>query len=105
MITVICNLHVDVIDGGLMNTVTVEVATTELARHLGDYLARVRYGGNRIVVVKNNTRVAELRALPPESCDLRKFLDVCRTVPVDAGFADDLDTVSHADRPAGNPWA
>ncbi len=88
-----------------MNKTIVEVPTTELARHLGDYLARVRYGGTRIVVMKNNTAIAELRALPPESCDLRKFLDICRTVPVDPEFADDLDAVSHADRPAVNPWA
>jgi antitoxin (DNA-binding transcriptional repressor) of toxin-antitoxin stability system len=88
-----------------VNKTIVEVPTTELARHLGDYLARVRYGGTRIVVMKNNTPVAELRALPPESCDLRKFLDICRTVPVDPEFADDLDVVSRADRPAVNPWA
>jgi len=80
------------------------VATTELARHFGDYLARVRYGGGRLIVMKNNTPVAELRALPVARPTLREFLDLWGSLPVDPDFAADLDRVNRADRPLEDPW-
>jgi len=57
-----------------MNHHIVKVATTEPARHFGDYLARARYGGDPIVVLKNRSPVAELRALPGTDCTLGTLL-------------------------------
>ena len=83
----------------------ITIPTTELARHFADYLARVRYAGETIVVLKNNTPVAELRALPGKECSLGAFLEVWGTLPADSSFADDLDAVNQADRALENPWA
>ena len=83
---------------------TLSVPTTELARHFGDYLARVRYGGDTIIVLKNNSPVAELRPLPAAQCSLRSFVELWRESPSDPSFADDLETVNRADRPMENPW-
>jgi hypothetical protein len=66
------------------------VTTTEASRHLGDILARVKHKGER-------------------SADLSRFptgADVMRAVerlPLDPGFADDLERVCRADQPPENP--
>ena len=88
-----------------MPRATLKVSTTELARRFGDYLARVRFGGQTVVVLKNKTPVAELRALPGEGCTLSDFLDICANSHCDPTFADDLEKVSAADAPLENPWA
>ncbi|MBN1672638.1 MAG: hypothetical protein JXR37_16470 [Kiritimatiellae bacterium] len=82
----------------------IRVPTTELARHLGDYLARVRYGGETVVVLKNRTPIAELRGMRSGTKTLREFIDIWKSTPADAGFADDLSAVNAADRPLENPW-
>jgi prevent-host-death family protein len=81
-----------------------EIPTTELARHLGDYLARVRYGHDTIVVLKNNDRVAEIRPLQSGEYSLAALLDSWKKLPPDPGFADDVEAVSRADMPPANPW-
>lgn len=86
------------------NTAT-EVSTTEIARHFGDYIARVRYGGETLVVLKNNARVAEIRPLRAPACTLRSFLDFWRKSPADPDFANDLEAVCRSDVPPENPWA
>lgn len=82
-----------------------EVSTTDLARHLGEYLSRVRFGGDVVVVMKSRVPVAELRPLGGRECSLRSFIDLWVASPPDAAFADDLDAVNNADRPLVNPWA
>ena len=82
----------------------IKVATTELARHLGDYLARVRYGGETVVVLKNRTPIAELRGMPSGMSTFREFMDLWKSTPSDAAFADDLSAVNAADTPLENPW-
>ena len=80
------------------------VPTTELSRHFSEHLARVRFGGETIVVLKNGAPVAELRALPSGECTLGKFLDIWRSLPPDLSFADDLAKVGRLDQPPENPW-
>jgi antitoxin (DNA-binding transcriptional repressor) of toxin-antitoxin stability system len=81
------------------------VPTTEVTRHFGDYLARVRFGGASVIVLKNDVAVAELRSLPGPEATLGRLLELYSAFPVDAGFAVDLESVSRSDRPLRNPWA
>ena len=84
---------------------TISVSSTKLSRRFSEYLARVRYRGDTVLVLKNNTPVAELKPLPIERCSVRSFLNLWQKDPADPGFADDLETVGGADAPARNPWA
>jgi len=82
-----------------------KIPTTEFSRHFGDYLARVRFGGETIVVLKNNLAVAELRALPGDACTLGTLLELLNRRPADPDFAADIEQVNQSDRPLENPWA
>lgn len=87
-----------------MKHAVLSVPTTELARHFGDYLSRVRFGGQTIFVMKNSTPVAELRALPSSECTLSDFMALWQEYPADSRFADDLAQVNKADKAMENPW-
>lgn len=81
------------------------VTATELARHLGDVLARVRYRGESFVVAKNGRPVA--RVVPVSNAPtgtLQDVIEVWTTAPVDPTFADGLESVGRADTPPENPW-
>ena len=82
----------------------IKVPTTELARHLGDYLARVRYGGETVVVLKNRTPIAELRGTGGTRRTLREFMALWKKTKTDPDFAGDLETVNAADKVMQNPW-
>lgn len=88
-----------------MPKAALKVPTTTIARHFGDYLARVRFGGDTVIVLKNNVAIAELRALPGEACTLGSLLELLNQWPPDPEFAADLDKVNRSDRPMENPWA
>jgi prevent-host-death family protein len=82
------------------------VSATELARKLGEYLARVRYRGESFLVEKNGKAVA--RVIPATD---REVVTVSRALAAwsaageaDRGFADDLERVGAMDRPPENPW-
>jgi antitoxin (DNA-binding transcriptional repressor) of toxin-antitoxin stability system len=81
------------------------VPTIDLARHFGNYLARVRFGDSSVVVLKKGVAVAELRPLPGPEATLAGLLDLYSARPADKGFADALESVSRADQPLRNPWA
>jgi prevent-host-death family protein len=83
------------------------VSATELARRLGDILGRVRYRRESFVIERNGDPVARLVPVPGKSTTtLREALMAWRSAgEPDPGFADDLEKVSHADRPPDNPWA
>ena len=82
------------------------VTATELARKLGDLLARVRYRHESFVVERNGKAVAKLvpadHLVPPAlTSALAAWTGAAL---VDAGFADDLERVVAADTPPKNPW-
>jgi antitoxin (DNA-binding transcriptional repressor) of toxin-antitoxin stability system len=82
------------------------ISTTEAARHLGDYLARVKHKGERFLLTKNDQPIAELSpARGSQRATWAEMVDVLARLPRDHGFADDLEKVSEADQPAINPWA
>lgn len=84
----------------------VEVSATELARNIGDVLARVRYRGQTFLVRKNGKVIA--RIVPTSDREGAPAKDAfaawAAAAPSDPGFADDLERVGRADRPGANPW-
>ena len=87
-----------------MKRSTVGVSSTELVRHFGEYLARVRFAGERVVISKGDAEVAELRPLPSKGLTLFEFLDLWATESRDPDFGRDLEAVDQADVPMENPW-
>jgi len=82
------------------------ISATELARRLGDVLARVRYRQEAFVVERNGRAVAHIVPVPDATgATLADALTAwSRAAPRDAGLADDLERVGAADRPPVNPW-
>lgn len=80
------------------------VPTTEFSRHFGDYLARIRFGHDTVIVLKNNTPVAELRPLAGRECTIGSLLDILGETTPDSNWATDIETVNQADTPQENPW-
>ena len=83
------------------------ISATELARRLGDVLARVRYRQDAFVVERNGRAVAHIVPVRNEATDatlVEALTAWSRAAPSDAALADDLERVGAADRPPGNPW-
>jgi antitoxin (DNA-binding transcriptional repressor) of toxin-antitoxin stability system len=87
----------------MKNTVT----ATELARNVGDILARIRYRHESFIIERNGKAIA--RIVPVDPAEGGTVRDALAAWAVDAGsdptFADDLARVNAADRPAADPWA
>lgn len=82
------------------------MTATDLARKLGDTLARVRYGHETFVVEKNGKPVARVVPIAPDrSATVGDVLEVWATAPADVDFADVLEQVGRDDAPPENPWA
>ena len=84
------------------------ISATELARNLGDVLAKVRYRHDSFVIDRRWTPVA--RVVPIERADTETTLAEalaawCQGSAEDRTFADDLASIGAADRPPDNPWA
>jgi len=83
------------------------ISATELARRLGDVLARVRYRQEAFIVERNGRAVAHIVPVPAEATDatLAEALTAwSRAAPGDAALAGDLERVGAADRPPVNRW-
>jgi prevent-host-death family protein len=82
------------------------IAATELARSLGDILARVKYRHDSFIIERNGTPIARVVPIESASCaaTLGEALAAWCETP-DPSFADDLARIGAADRPPGNPWA
>jgi antitoxin (DNA-binding transcriptional repressor) of toxin-antitoxin stability system len=81
------------------------ISTTDAARHLGDYLARVRFRNEHFLLTKNEKPVAELS--PAIGSNAATWGECCRAVkglPLDPAFADDLEAVNRSDKTLDNPW-
>ncbi len=86
--------------------ITTKITTTDAARHLGDYLARVKHKGEYFLLTKNDQPIAQLS---PASGSRRatwgELTTAVARLPRDRSFTDDLDNVNEVDQPTGNPWA
>jgi prevent-host-death family protein len=81
------------------------ISSTEAARHMGDYLARVKHKGEEFVLTKNDQPVALLAPAAGSRRATWGDLQVAiERLPRDPGFADDLECVNSIDQATGNPW-
>ena len=83
------------------------ISATELARNLGDVLAKVRYRHDSFVIERHGTPVA--RVVPIERAETEATLaealaSWCQGFAEDRTLADDLTSIGAADRPPENPW-
>ena len=81
------------------------ISATELARTLGDVLARIRYRREEFVVERNGVPVA--RVVPIQSArlgTLAELLTIWTSHEPDSDLADVLERAGAADRPPENPW-
>lgn len=85
----------------VISTTPTEVSATELAKGLSDILNRVRYRGERFIVLRNGEAVATIGPPgPTEAPTLAELADRLRDVPVPHdGFGDVLAEVK-ANQPA-----
>jgi len=82
------------------------ISSTEAARNLGEYLARVKHRGEKFVIVKNNKPIAELGPVSgARETTLAGLWLALREVKADIEFAADLEKVNAADTIMENPWA
>ena len=82
------------------------VTATELARNLGDLLARVRYRRETLIIERNGSVVAKV--VPVDSAGRATLADALASWANDASdssMADDLERIGASDRPPANPWA
>lgn len=81
------------------------ISTTEAARHLGDYLARVKHKGEHFILAKNDQAIAELSPAPgSRRATWGEVVDALEGLPHDPTFASDLEKVNAADQIPENPW-
>jgi len=81
------------------------VSATDAARHLGDYLARVKHKGEHFLLTKNDLAIAELVPAPgSRRATWGDLMDALEGLPHDPTFADDLKKVNEADKIPENPW-
>jgi prevent-host-death family protein len=85
---------------------TADVSATDLARNLGDVLAKVRYRGQTFLVRKNGKVIARIEPATDQDGPSAKeaFAAWVGAAAPDPGFADDLERVGRADVPGKNPW-
>lgn len=84
---------------------TTTISTTDAARHLGHYLARVKYKGEHFLLTKNDQAIAELSPASGSRCTTwGEITAAVAHLPRDPLFADDLEKVNQADQSAADPW-
>ena len=89
-----------------MQNMEYRISATELARKLGEVLAKVRYRGDSFLVERNGDPVARVIPLPEASpASVREALAAWRSSGErDPEFADVLERVGEEDRPPELPW-
>lgn len=83
------------------------IRATELARNLGDVLARVRYRRDAFVIERNGVRIARVVPMPGPVAGATAgdaFAAWLEGAGADPAFADDLAAINASDRPPAIRW-
>ncbi len=81
------------------------ISSTEAARHLGDFRARVKHAGESFLLTKSDKPLARLVPVGARSKGTgAELLEALARLPLDPNFADDLERVNRMDRIPDNPW-
>ena len=84
-----------------------KITATELARSLSDVLNRVRYKGERFIVVRNGETVATIEPTEPEKTStLGELLEWLKETPLpDPDFAKDVEyVIAHQPKATFPEW-
>jgi len=83
------------------------MTATELARNLKKALDRVEFGGEEILVVRNNQKIARLLPGPANMTALEAMADLYRTLPEDAatGWLEESRMPEKLAEEMEDPWA
>jgi prevent-host-death family protein len=82
------------------------ITSTEAARHLGDFLARVKHAGESFLLTRSDKPLARLVPVRPGvRAKGAEIMHSLAHLPLDPDFADDLERVNSMDRVPDNPWA
>lgn len=73
----------------------IRITATELAKSLSDVLNRVRYRGEKFLIVRKGEPIATVGpAAPVPGITGREFVELLKNLPPpDEGFADDLEAI------------
>lgn len=81
------------------------IRATELARTLGDVLARVRHRRDTFVIERNGIRIARVVPMPVAGATAGDALTAwLEGAGADPAFADDLAAINASDRPPAIRW-
>ncbi|MEX1257759.1 MAG: hypothetical protein WEG36_09080 [Gemmatimonadota bacterium] len=82
------------------------LSATDLARNVGEILARIRYRGDSFLIERNGEPVARITPLERQPHGtVREGLAAWREVgEAETAFAEDLEAVSRADHPPEGRW-
>jgi hypothetical protein len=81
------------------------ISSTEAARHLGDYLSRVKHKGETFILTKNDKPIAELAPVAGSGKGTWGELKAAMVgLQFDENFANDLEQVNEVDQLESNPW-
>jgi antitoxin (DNA-binding transcriptional repressor) of toxin-antitoxin stability system len=82
------------------------ISSTELVRHLGETLARVKHAGESFIVTKSDKPLASLAPIrAAKGATGKEIMEALAGMPFDPEFADDLERVNRMDALPKNPWA
>jgi len=84
----------------------IPITSTDMVRHLGDVLAKVKHTGQSFLLTKSAKPLARLVPVSPLVGGTGKEVNeaLCN-LPCDPSFAEDLDRVNRMDSIPANPWA
>lgn len=81
------------------------VTATELARNVGEILARVRYQGDSYVIERNGEIIARILPEPPKKeMTVADLVELFRSFGPDLEFADLLEEINDAEYPPDEPF-
>ena len=84
----------------------IPITSTELVRHLGDVLAKVKHAGQSFLLTKSARPLARIVPVSPSGGGAgRDINEALAKLPCDPSFAEDLERVNRMDSIPSNPWA